>query len=403
MFPALKEANEQLRAKQDALAAIFAEAGPDLDLAKVKSVTGDPLEAIRALNAELDELGAKADQLREVQAAADRAAKIPAQREPGDDSKGRDGRDVEQKSLSDLFLASDAYRLKTGSVGPESSLDIDVKALMTTAAGWAPAVVRSDRVVEMAQAPLSLLDLVPVTTTGQASMPYMEETVFTNNAAEVAEGGTYPESALQLTEKTNPVRKIATWIPVTDEQLEDEPRVRGYIDGRLVLMLRQRLNTQILAGNGTAPNLRGILQTVGILTQARGTDPGPDAVYKAITKVRTTAWAEPNVVVMHPDNWTTVRLLRTTDGVYIWGSPSEAGPERIWGINVVQTPGITAATGMVGDMSQTELAFRRGIDVQISNSHSDFFVNGKQAIRADVRAGLAVYRPQAFCTVTGLL
>ena len=31
-----------------------------------------------------------------------------------------------------------------------------------------------------------------------------------------------------------------------------------------------------------------------------------------------------------------------------------------------------------------------------------FFVEGKQAIRADMRVALVVYRPAAFCTVTGI-
>ncbi|MEX0843404.1 MAG: hypothetical protein WD120_03565 [Gemmatimonadota bacterium] len=45
---------------------------------------------------------------------------------------------------------------------------------------------------------------------------------------------------------------------------------------------------------------------------------------------------------------------------------------------------------------------RRGIEVQISNSHSDYFVKGKQAIRADMRVALVIYRASAFSEVTGV-
>jgi HK97 family phage major capsid protein len=86
----------------------------------------------------------------------------------------------------------------------------------------------------------------------------MEETTFTNSAAETAEGGTYPESALALTERSTPVQKITTFIPVTDEQLEDVPQIQGYLNNRLPFMVRQRLDLQILTGNGTTPNLRGL-------------------------------------------------------------------------------------------------------------------------------------------------
>ena len=50
----------------------------------------------------------------------------------------------------------------------------------------------------------------------------------------------------------------------------------------------------------------------------------------------------------------------------------------------------------------TEALKKRGIDVQVSNSHSTYFVEGKQAIRADMRGCAAWLRPTAFCTVTGL-
>jgi len=409
-FPALKEAEGKLEAAQKSLADVFAEAGPDMDMAKVKSVDGDSkakVDWIRAKNAELDELGVKVDGLREVAKAAERSRELEAKGEKapgaltGDGSDGRRG--VEAKSLGDLFTDSPAYKRRQGQNGPEAHLDIEVKTLMSTTVGWAPETTRTGRVVDYATRPIQIIDIIPGNTTSQSAVVYMEETTFTNNAAERSEGGAFAESALALTERSSTVRNISTWLPVTDQQLEDETMARGYINNRLPFMLRQRLDGQILTGNGTAPNLTGINNTSGIQTQAKGSDPVPDAVYKAMTLVKVTGRAMPNAVVMHPNDWQDVRLLRTADGIYIWGSPSEAGPARIWGLPVVESDAQTENTGLVGDFANyCELVTRRGIDVQVSNSHGDYFIHGKQAIRADVRVAFVVYRPAAFATVTSI-
>jgi HK97 family phage major capsid protein len=407
-FPALKEALGKLDAKNRALHGIFSEAGPEMDMAKVKSLDGDSaakVEAIRSLNEEIDATGAEVDRLKAVARAAARSKEWDGGQEKGTeqgDLKARGGSQV-TKSLGDMFVESMAFKGKQGAVGPEVRLDITLKALFDTTAVGTPETVRGPRIVDYVTRPIQLLDIVPQTTTSQAAVVYMEETGFTNNAGEILEGAPYPESALALTERTSPVRKIGTWIPVTDETLEDEPRARAYINNRLPFMVRQRLDGQLLSGNGTAPSLTGLLNTAGIQTQAKGADPIPDAIYKAMTKVKVNGLALPDVTVWNPFDWQIVRLLRTSDGIYIWGNPSEPGPARIWGLPVVEAFGLTAGTAVVGDFGNySELAVRRGIDVQISNSHADFFTNGKQAIRADIRAALIFYRPKAFATVTGI-
>lgn len=411
-FPALDEAEGRVKAKQKEIAEIFAEAGPDMDMNRVKSLSGDSaakVAEIRKKNAELDELGKKRDELRELFGYAeavrdDHAPEAAGRKESGDgaDEQRVGNTKPNLKSLGELFVASTAFKGKKGPVGPEAHLDVELKTLFQTTAGWAPETFRTGRLVDYATRPVQVTDLFPQTTTGQAAVVYMEETTFTNSAAEALEGGTYAESALALTEQTSPVRKIATFIPVTDEQLEDVQQVQGYVDNRLRFMLRQRLDGQLLVGNGTSPNLRGLLNVVGIQTQAKSTDPTPDAVYKAMVKIMVTGRAMPDSVVFHPTNWQDVRLLRTADGIYIWGSPSEPGPDRIWGLPVAKSDAITLGTAAVFDSSFTEISTRRGVDVQISNSHSTFFIEGKQAIRADMRVAFIPYRPAAICTVTGL-
>lgn len=414
-FPALKESNDKLAAKRADLAKVFDEAGPEMDFSKVQHVKGNTHEiaqVVRQWNDELTQLGKENADLKAIERAS-QAVRIAGQTdeerakagaEQGSNVKGGDGAQYPTDiTFGELFAKSAAYKLKTGPIGPECKIDIDLKTLMTTATGFAPEVTRTGRIVPFATRPIQVADLFPQSQTTQAAVQFMQETTFTNPAAEIAEGGTYLEAALALTEATEIVRKISVFLPVTDEQLDDEPQVRGYINNRLPFMVRQRLDSQLLVGTGTAPNIRGLLNVVGIQTQAKGADPTPDAIYKAMVKVMVTGQAQPDSVIMNPLNWQDIRLLRTADGIYIWGNPSDAGPERIWGLQVALAQAETLGTAIVADLGNyTELVVRRGIDVQVSNSHGTFFVEGKQAIRADMRAALVVYRPAAICTVTGL-
>lgn len=411
-FPALKDARNHLNAKRDDLAKILAEAGPEYDMSRVKSLDGDThakVAEIGKMNAEIDDLKGKFDELLVVGRAAAAAAegKEPDAGETGSD-KGADGPRVKtgRARIGDLLVESQAVKGYTpgSSMGPMAHLDIDLKTLFATSAGWDPEDLRTGRVVDYATRPAPhVVDFIPQTTTTMSSVKYMEETTFTNAAAEASEGGTYAESALALTEQSSEVRKIATFLPVTDEQFEDEPRARMYVENRLPFMLRQRLDSQILVGNGTAPNLRGTENIVGINSQALGADPVPDAIYKAMRAIRDTGFAEPSVVFIRPAKWEAVRLLKTADGVYIWGHPSAPGPMTIWGVPVVETTACTATKAVMGDYATfAELPVRRGIDVQISNSHGTYFVEGKLALRADLRTALIHYRPSAFSVVTGL-
>lgn len=401
-FPALTDAEGRLKAKRDELAAIFAEAGPEIDLSKVKSIDGDTAAKaarIRALNDEMADLGKDVDDLRPVAEAA-RIVRENAKAGERSDDQTTTGEPGRVKSFGELFVDSGAgTKFKGRSVEVP---DIEVKTLFATTAGWAPETTRGPRLVLDAQRPIQVVDYIPQTTTTQTSVTYMEETTFTNAAAETAEGASKPESTLALTEQTSPVRKIATWIPVTSEQLEDVDRIRQYLDNRLGFMVRQRLDLQIISGDGTAPNLSGMLDVSGIQTQAKGADPTPDAVYKAITKVNVTGQAMANLVIFHPNDWQDVRLLRTADGLYIWGNPSDAGPERIWGLPVAVVQAATENTAIVVDTSFTELATKKGLEFKVSDSHSTYFVENKLAVLAEMRAAFVVYRPAAICSVTGV-
>jgi HK97 family phage major capsid protein len=435
-----KQAREKLGSVQEKMGKVLEEAlttnagGEKVhDFSQVKCLGDDVkgsvavAEKFNQLNDEAIELAKHAETLE----AAEKAALEHADREkarrgfalPGQQGKGNHGSERERiKSLGEMLAESKDYQdwAKSGApdgitlgfkdMWPSDMLakgaafeTIGSKTLMETTAGYAPESLRLPGFVEAATRPIQLLDIIPMFRTGQEAVPYMEETTRTHGAAEKAEGAAFAESTFVFTEKSSPVRKITDSLPVTDEQLEDVAFIESYINGRLTFGIRQRLDSQVLVGNGSAPNLRGIKNVSGIQTQAKGADPVPDAFFKAMTKVRLTGRAIPTHHLMHPTDWQGVRLLRTADGVYIWGSPSEAGPERLWGLPVVQQDADSAGTGYVGSFQPAWLGLfeRRGVDLQVGYTGNQFG-EGKRTVRGDMRAAFVVFRPAAFCTVTGL-
>jgi HK97 family phage major capsid protein len=249
-------------------------------------------------------------------------------------------------------------------------------------------------------------------TTSSNSIVYMVETLFTNAAAPVLEGAAKPESALAFDQHTDPVSKIAHWLPVTEELLEDVAAIASYIDARLQLGVQLAEEDQLLNGNGTAPNLLGLLNRPGLAApvarNAGATPPetNADAVLRQISAIATSAFVFPDGIVMNPANLYNILVSKDSSGQYYGGGPFSAVPATasLWGLPVAPTPSIVAGTALVGAFSSQAQIFRKGgIRVEASNSHQDYFVKNLVAIRAEERLALAVYRPGAFGKVTGLL
>lgn len=400
---------EEIVAKQKAIAEIFS-TKPD------KNFTEEEVSDLRQKNADLNDLGERLEKAQEIEEIERNARPVKGAFTFPGKKPTKDDKPAEAKTLGQVFTESDAFRRFTPATKSSPAVEVDLaeiggpvaakygmKTLLTTTGFPLEATRVPGLIVTPGEQQPTIADLLSAGRTTQSAIVYMEETTTTNAAAETDEGGTKPESALAFTERTSNVRKIATVLPVTDELMADAPAMEDYVNSRLGQFIAYREDSQLLNGDGVAPNLRGILNVVGIQTQAKGADPTPDAVYKAIVKVATGAFLPADAVVMNALDWQDIRLLRTTDGIYIWGSPAEPGPNRIWGLNVVLTQAITAGTGLVGAFRAAGQVFRRSdVTFAVSDSHSDFFVKNQMMIRAEERLALVIYRPAAFCTVTGI-
>jgi HK97 family phage major capsid protein len=299
---------------------------------------------------------------------------------------------------------------------------LESKTLVDEASAYPPAVTRSDLMIPTAtRNPNAVIDLFSVIPTTQFQYKYLEETTFTNNAAEVAEGGAFGESALAFTEKTENIRKFGVSIPVTEELLADVASVNGYLDSRLRTMLQLRLDDVLIGGSGVAPIIKGILNVSGINTFNFSSYAGNlgriGQLYQAITEIRKDAFLEPDAILMHPSDWNDVVTAVTTDFAgtsgqgYAGKDPLFVGAgmfgqgvtPSIWGVRVVPSTAISAGTVLVGVFGgglAAHIVSREGMEVAMSDSHDDFFTKDKVMMKASMRLGFPVYRPAAFCSIT---
>ena len=256
-------------------------------------------------------------------------------------------------------------------------------------------------------APPTVIDLLAKATTDATSIVYMVEKTAVNAAAPVLEGGLKPESTLTFDSVTDAVKKIATWLPVSEEMLADVSQIQSYIDQRLRQFVAIALETQVLVGDGVGAALLGITNRPGLApTVTRGaTELNALAIYRQIVEIMTTSMIMPDGVVLSPRAWAACVAATNAQGVF-YGPGMFAGlpSPSLWGLPVALSSRLDAETeGLVGSFKMAaQLWLRSAITVQASNSHSDYFVKNLVAIRAEQRAALAVYRPGAFGLVAGL-
>jgi HK97 family phage major capsid protein len=316
------------------------------------------------------------------------------------------------RSMGEMFAAEAGEFFRQGrhrNAGAWVSPSVEYRATLidTTGGSGGPLIVPDYRpgLVDLRfQAP-TIADLIAPGTTDSNAIIYFKETTFTNAAAAVAQGAAKPESALVYEQATDPVQKIAHFFAVTSEALEDIPAMRSMIDARGRYGLQLAEDNALLNGDGTAPNISGILDRAGLAAaQARGADSNADAILKEISKIETTSFVPVTGIVLNPANWQTIQLTKNAAGNYLGTGPwSAPQTPMLWGLPVVKTSKIAANLGLVGDFRGSAQIFRKGgVVVVATNSHSDWFVYNKTAVLFEERLALAVYRESAFGTVTGL-
>lgn len=288
---------------------------------------------------------------------------------------------------------------------------IEQKAVPTIGGTIGTAVIEPMRISEVVRTTeydrLVMRDVVNVSPTSSNAVQYVTITSALPTAAlPVAESAVKPESTVALGVATAPVRTLAVWMPVTEQQLEDIPQVRNIVDVELRFDIARLEEYQMVWGVGTGENLLGIMKTSGVVAgRAVGGDTLIDRIRRAMTDVRT-AELEPNAIAIHPMDWETIALVKGTDNHYLAQVfPDAEGNMRIWGLRVVETVAMTEYRSanttdqrviLVGDFQRGATLWDRHQTSVAVGYINDQFIKNQRTIRAEERVAFGVKRPNAF-------
>lgn len=219
-------------------------------------------------------------------------------------------------------------------------------------------------------------------------------------------GGLKPYAATEVTATNVPVETIAVLHKVSEQDVDDSPRLIGIINGEMRLDVRVEEERQLLHGDGASGEITGLYgQGVEAMEFARAEvgDSLIDIVRRMRTDLRKRR-VNPNAVLIDPLDWENIELAKgaaTGNDHYIWGLVSTLRGPMIWSLRVIESDAMeNAETGerriLMGDFIRGATLYDRH-DVRLAVGFvDDDFARNLRTLRAEERLALGVKRPFAF-------
>lgn len=334
-------------------------------LAEVKALTGKWSE----LNAEMQEL----------------AQKMTAGNKP----EAKPGSAIAEMVASPEFKDFVAGRAKNGRIEVKNTIVAD-----NTTTTWFD---QRPGIVPGAFRPLTIENVLPRYTTSTDTVTLMREASFTNNAAGNTEATQKPESAVTFNKYNVIIETIAHWLKVSKQLMSDNPALVSYVENRLRFGVEAKVDDQLLNGDGTSPNLSGLLDSGNYTVFTPNAD---DNLIQAINRAKWQLWATGYVadaVIVNPADWGAQEIEREngSTGAYLYGMPGMVSGMNPFGVRVVVSSQMPAGSFLIGAFNvATGVWNREGTVVEFGYDGNDFTSN-LWTIRAERRLGLEVSVPAA--------
>lgn len=261
-----------------------------------------------------------------------------------------------------------------------SSDELVLKATVNRASiATNPEVYMLDGIGQLARKKRSLYDIfrkIPVNgSNNNGTIAYIDwdEATTVKAAAAVAEGVAFPASTAKFKGYTLPIRKIGDSLPVTEEFFEDEEAAAAELDLFLETNVLDVVDTQIVTGDNTGENLKGLVSSVPAYTPVASGITSAN-VYDLIIKVKesitSTGGAKyaPDFVAMNIADINKMKLTKDSTENYVFNF----NDPRVNDLMIVEDNNVVANTMYVGDSRFARIYEKNGVVVSKGYNGTNF-------------------------------
>ncbi len=275
---------------------------------------------------------------------------------------------------------------------------------MTTANSFTGEVIPAQRVDGIKYDPTRPVHVRQLLSVGASSsdvIRYVKETAYDNGASTKAEGATLTESDFDLTATSVNIEKIGTYFRISEEMLADTPQLTSYLAARAPEKLLTVEDAQLISGNGTAPNLTGLMTSAtdfaaGGFAGAVNAANQFDVLTVAINQLALVNYT-PDYIMLNPTDFHKILLLKSSTNEYLKDQVYMGLQPQFLGIPVVINTAIPAGEYLVGNFSTgTQLWVRENISLEFFREDGTNVRDGFVTVRLVERVALTTYAPLAF-------
>ncbi len=256
--------------------------------------------------------------------------------------------------------------------------------------------------------PPMVSDLIQWGTTSSNMVDWIERSGKTNGAAMRAEGGVMGQGDVTYKEVSTKVKIISEYMKVTNESLKDASFLASEINSELLSDIGLLVDTQLLSGDGTGSNLKGIDEYAATWTGGTftGTITAPniaDVLRTAINQIYVAGNGKwfPSAILMHPTDLATLDLLKIADGRYIDIPYYDGEKQSVVKVPIYQNVGISAGNFLVADFSKAKGFVRDSLTIRIFDQNENDPIYNRSTITGNVRLAFRIKNQEADAFVKG--